>query len=80
MGRLERGLRADVVVWPGDDLADVLDPVAGLVLGPERRARHVFVGGSSVVRDGALVNADLAALHAELARRARRLWPEGVAR
>jgi cytosine/adenosine deaminase-related metal-dependent hydrolase len=80
VGRLERGLRADVVVWPGGDLADVLDPVAGLVLGPERRARHVFVDGDYVVRDGALVNADISALHADLARRARRLWPEGVPR
>jgi cytosine/adenosine deaminase-related metal-dependent hydrolase len=75
VGRLEPGLRADVVVWPGDDLADVLDPLAGLVLGPERTARHVFVEGDYVVRDGTLVGADLATLRAELARRVRRLWP-----
>ena len=54
--------RADVVVWPGDDLADVLDPLAGLVLGPERSARHVLVDGEYVVRDGALVGLDLADL------------------
>jgi cytosine/adenosine deaminase-related metal-dependent hydrolase len=78
VGRLEPGLRADVVVWPGDDLGDVLDPLAGLVLGPERRARHVLVDGEYVVRDGALVGADLTALRAELTRRARRLWPEGA--
>jgi cytosine/adenosine deaminase-related metal-dependent hydrolase len=80
IGRLEPGLRADVVVWPGDDLADVLDPLAGLVLGPERTARHVFVEGEYVVRDGGLVGADIRALHAELAGRARRLWPQGVPR
>jgi cytosine/adenosine deaminase-related metal-dependent hydrolase len=80
VGRLEPGLRADVVVWPGDDIADVLDPLAGLVLGPERRARHVLVDGEYVVRDGALVGADLGALRAELTRRARRLWPSGVPR
>ena len=80
VGRLEPGLRADVVVWPGDDLADVLDPLAGLVLGPERRARHVFVDGEYVVRDGALVGADIGALHADLTRRARRLWPDEVPR
>jgi cytosine/adenosine deaminase-related metal-dependent hydrolase len=80
VGRLEPGLRADVVVWPGDDLADVLDPLAGLILGPERRARHVLVDGEYVVRDGALVGADLGALRAELTRRARRLWPGGVPR
>jgi cytosine/adenosine deaminase-related metal-dependent hydrolase len=78
VGRLEPGLRADVVVWPGEDLADVLDPVAGLVLGPERTARHVFVDGTPVVRDRHLVNADIEALHADLARRARRLWPDGA--
>jgi cytosine/adenosine deaminase-related metal-dependent hydrolase len=79
IGRLEPGARADVVVWPGDDLADVLDPLAGLVLGPERRARHVLVDGEAVVADGALVGADLGVLRADLTRRARRLWPAGAA-
>jgi cytosine/adenosine deaminase-related metal-dependent hydrolase len=78
IGRLESGCRADLVVWPGDDLADVLDPLAGLVLGPERRARHVLVEGDYVVRDGRLLGADMDALRRELARRARRLWPEGA--
>lgn len=77
VGRLEVGLAADLVVWPGDDIGDVLDPLAGLVLGPERRARHVLVGGEHVVRDGALVGADRRELHRELTRRARRLWPDG---
>ncbi len=77
IGRLEPGYRADVVVWPGDDLADVLDPLAGLVLGPERRARHVFVEGDYVVRDGHLVGADMPELRRDLARRARTLWPDG---
>ena len=80
VGRLEPGARADVVVWPGDDLADVLDPLTGLVLGPERRARHVLVDGRPVVRDGALIGADLADLRTELTRRARRLWPAGALR
>ena len=76
LGRLAPGYRADLVVWPGDDLADVLDPLAGLVLGPERRARHVLVDGAYVVRDGRLLGADMDALRRDLARRARRLWPE----
>lgn len=75
IGLLEPGLKADVTVWPGDDVADVLDPVAALVLGPERSARHVFVGGSPVVTDGHLVGADLPTLRADLTRRAQRLWP-----
>ncbi|MBS44016.1 MAG: 8-oxoguanine deaminase [Nocardioides sp.] len=77
LGALVPGAPADLVVWPGDDLGDVLDPLAGLVLGPERRARHVLVAGREVVRDGHLVHADLDELHRELTRRARRLWPDG---
>jgi hypothetical protein len=40
----------------------------------------VFVDGTAVVSDGHLVNADIEALHVDLARRARRLWPEQVSR
>jgi cytosine/adenosine deaminase-related metal-dependent hydrolase len=76
LGRLAPGYRADVAVWPGDDLGDVLDPLAGLVLGPERHARHVLVDGHHVVRDGRLLGADTDTLRRDLARRARRLWPE----
>jgi cytosine/adenosine deaminase-related metal-dependent hydrolase len=79
VGRLAPGYRADVAVWPADDLADVLDPLAGLVLGPERRARHVLVSGEYVVRDGTLLGADIHELRRELARRARRLWPQEAA-
>jgi cytosine/adenosine deaminase-related metal-dependent hydrolase len=75
VGRLEPGCRGDVVVWPGDDLADVPDPLAGFALGPDRRARHVLVDGEAVVRDGELVGADMRALRRDLAERARRLWP-----
>src|SRR5215211_3499062 len=76
IGRLEPGRRADLVVWPGDDLGDVPDPLAGLVLGPDRRARHVLVDGQPVVRDGNLLGADIGQLRRELAVRARQLWPE----
>jgi cytosine/adenosine deaminase-related metal-dependent hydrolase len=77
IGALSVGLKADLVVWPGDDVADVLDPLAALVLGPERTARHVLVGGEYVVRDGEIVGANLADLRRDLARRAQRLWPSG---
>ncbi len=76
LGRLAPGQRADLVVWPGEDLADIPGPIDGLVLGPDRRARLVLVDGEPVVRDGALVGTDHAANHRELARRARRLWPD----
>lgn len=75
LGRLEPGQRADLVVWPAEDLADVPGPIDGLVLGPDRRARLVLVSGQPVVEEGALVGTDHTANRRELARRARRLWP-----
>jgi cytosine/adenosine deaminase-related metal-dependent hydrolase len=73
IGRLEPDLRADIAVWPADDLADIEDPVAGLVLGPDRHARDVFVGGRQVVAGGQVLGADLRASRRDLAARARRL-------
>ncbi len=74
LGRLELGAPADVAVWPADDLEDIADPVAGLVLGPSRQVLHLLVGGDAVVAGGSLVGVDLRAARGELARRARRLW------
>jgi cytosine/adenosine deaminase-related metal-dependent hydrolase len=73
IGRLEPGLRADIVVWPGNDLHDVPDPIDALVLGPDRQARDVFVGGRAVVAGGQLLGADRPALRRDLAARAARL-------
>jgi cytosine/adenosine deaminase-related metal-dependent hydrolase len=74
LGRLEAGAAADIAVWRAADLDDIADSLAGLVLGPDRRVEHLFVGGDHVVSGGALRGVDLAAAHRELARRARRLW------
>ena len=74
LGQIEPGMAADLAVWPGDDIADVVDPLAGLVLGPDRRVRHLYVGGNPVVQDGPLLGCDPPAAHADLAHRARRLW------
>ena len=74
LGRLEVGAAADLAVWPGDDLGDMADPLAALVLGPDRRVRHLFVAGEQRVADGHLVGLDLRAAHTRLADRARRLW------
>ena len=73
IGRLEVGARADLVTWPGDDLIDIADPVDGLVLGPDRRARHVHVGGRPVVQDGEVLGLDLSGARTDLGRRAQRL-------
>lgn len=74
IGALVPGKRADLAIWPGDDVADISDPVAALALGPDRRVRHLLVQGEPVVTDGELVNVDLRAARAELARRSQRLW------
>lgn len=74
LGRLEPGRAADIAVWPASDLEDMPDPPTALVLGPPRRARHLLVAGRFVISDGALLGLDLPAAHAELARRAARLF------
>ena len=74
VGSVQVGMRADLAVWPGDDLGDIADALTALVLGPDRRVRHLFVDGRVVVADGLLSGTDLAEAHRDLAGRARRLW------
>jgi cytosine/adenosine deaminase-related metal-dependent hydrolase len=74
IGRLEVGAAADIAVWPGDDLGDMADPHTALVMGPDRRVRHLFVAGEQRVADGEVVGVDMTAAHRRLAERARRLW------
>lgn len=77
LGALTPGLRADVVAWPVPDLADIADPLVGLVLGPDRRARDVWVGGRRVVEAGVVTTVDQTAARHALATRAQRLWNVG---
>ncbi|MGB9113562.1 MAG: amidohydrolase family protein [Acidimicrobiales bacterium] len=74
LGRLELGAPADLAVWPMADVADIPEPVDALVLGPDRKVRHLFVAGNPIVEHGRLVGVDLEDAHHELSRRARRLW------
>jgi len=74
LGSVQVGMRADLAVWPGDDLGDIADALTALVLGPDRRVRYLFVEGRAVVADGLLLGTDLAEAHRDLAGRARRLW------
>lgn len=61
-GQLALGKRADIVIWPTDDIASAgsWDKVSALTLAPPGRARDVFVEGRAVVRDGDLVQASRA--------------------
>jgi 8-oxoguanine deaminase len=74
LGRLDVGTAADIAVWPGGDLGDIEDPATALVLGPDRRVRHLFVAGEQRVVDGEVTGIDMSAAHQTLARRASRLW------
>ena len=74
LGSVQVGMRADLAVWPGDDLGDIADALTALVLGPDRRVRYLFVEGRRVVADGRLTGTDLSAAHRDLAERSRRLW------
>ena len=75
IGSLEVGKRADVALWRIDDLggAGIEDPVAALVLGPQRRVETLFVGGRVVVLDRTLVRRSEQDIARELQRASARL-------
>ena len=73
-GLLEIGAPADFAVWEGSDIAGIEDPIAGLVLGPDRRVRELFVNGVRRVSEGELIGVDLTEAHRRLALRSKRLW------
>ena len=76
LGSLEVGKRADVALFAADGLTFAgaeADLVAGVLLCPGPRVRHLFVEGRPVVRDGRLVNADEDQLVASARRVAARL-------
>ncbi|MBF82135.1 MAG: 8-oxoguanine deaminase [Actinobacteria bacterium] len=74
LGGINVGNPADLVVWPGNDLGGITDPITGLILGPDRRAKHVFVAGEQRVQDSELLGVDIDTAHRELAKRSKRLW------
>ena len=61
LGVLAPGKRADLAIWPMDGIAasGTWDPVAALILSGPFMAKHVFVEGRAIVRDGMLANTDL---------------------
>jgi cytosine/adenosine deaminase-related metal-dependent hydrolase len=76
VGSIAPGKRADIALFDVTGLATAgteADPVAGIVLAWPQRVRHLLVEGRFVVRDGALVTVDEAALAAEAHRAARRI-------
>ncbi|KFE36911.1 8-oxoguanine deaminase [Thioclava atlantica] len=60
-GSLEPGKRADLAIWDvsGLEAAGAWDPVAALVLCGPPKAKHLFVEGRQVVRDGQIATIDL---------------------
>jgi cytosine/adenosine deaminase-related metal-dependent hydrolase len=74
LGRIEVGLPADLAVWPASDLGDMEDPTNALVLGPDRRVRHLLVGGAEIVCDGELTRVEIAPVRQRAIARARQLW------
>ena len=78
IGSLEPGKRADIAVWRTDTLefGGAADLVANLVLSAPHRVDTLLVGGRTVVRGGALVNADEQEIAAEHRKQARRMWAD----
>jgi cytosine/adenosine deaminase-related metal-dependent hydrolase len=75
LGSLEVGKLADIALWQLDGLghADIEDPLCALVFGPPAPLRRLLVGGRTVVSDGELRTADIAALAAAATSAARTL-------
>ncbi len=69
IGSLEPGKLADVALWRIDGLghADVVDPVAALVLGPPAPLERLLVNGKAVVEAGRLATVDQDGLAREVA-------------
>jgi 8-oxoguanine deaminase len=74
IGSLEIGKQADLAVWAVDglELGGAEDLVAGLVFAGPHRVERLVVGGEDVVRGGALVRADEAAIARDQRTQARR--------
>jgi cytosine/adenosine deaminase-related metal-dependent hydrolase len=77
IGELSPGKRADLAVWPTDqlELGGAGDPVAGLILSGPHRVDRLYVGGEAVVRDGRLVRADEDEIAREHRHQAERFAP-----
>jgi len=74
LGAINIGNPADLVVWPSNDLGGIADPITGLILGSDRRAKHVYVAGEQRVKDGELLGVNLRTAQQKLAERSKRLW------
>ena len=75
IGSLEAGKQADIAVWRIDGLphADVVDPVAALVLGSPSPLELLLIAGRAVVEQDRLVSADEETLRADAVRQHERL-------
>ena len=76
LGSFAKGQKADIAIWPGADLGDIQDSITGLVMGPDRRVKHLFVGGNQIIDHSELKNVDMSSAYLELATHARRLFDD----
>jgi cytosine/adenosine deaminase-related metal-dependent hydrolase len=74
IGRIRRGLRADLALWDisGIDSAGSWDPASFLLAGPSR-VRHLFVEGRQIVKDGQVTTIDTGLVVASAATAVQRL-------
>ncbi len=61
IGSIEVGKRADIALWNLEEVgfAGIVDPVAALVLGPDRPVQMLIVDGEVIVEEKQLLTADL---------------------
>ena len=74
IGRIRRGMRADLALWDisGIDSAGSWDPASFLLAGPSK-VRHLFVEGRQIVKDGHVTTIDTGRAIASAAAAAQRL-------
>lgn len=74
IGRIRRGLRADLALWDisGIDSAGSWDPASFLLAGPSK-VRHLFVEGRQIVKDGHVTTIDIGLVVASAATAVQRL-------
>lgn len=77
IGRIRRGMRADIALWDisGIDSAGSWDPAATLLAGPAQ-VTHLFVEGRHIVENGRMATVDMPLVLEKSARTIKRLMDQ----